>query len=195
MVDRPLSDESRSQGPNEQGLDEQAPQERFVARVIPDPGFSDDDGSVAPAVAAALAAYANSSADHPTTLAALGDVRLLVPVVALLGEVEYDEQGLAHDKSSDMATVLITGRDGRTALLAFTSVDAMSRWRTDARPVPVTMDLAARSAVQDGAAALVVDIAGPVRFVVSGDDLDALARGWRLARMGEGYAWIGAEPE
>ncbi len=43
-----------------------------------------------------------------------------MPVVALLGEVEHDEQGLAHDKTSDMAAVLMTGRDGRTALLAFT---------------------------------------------------------------------------
>ena len=46
--------------------------------------------------------------------------RLLVPVVAILGEVEHDEQGLAHDKTSDMAAVLMTGRDGRKALLAFT---------------------------------------------------------------------------
>ena len=44
-------------------------------------------------------------------------------MVALLGEVEHDEQGLAHDKTSDMAAVLMQGRDGRTALLAFTATD------------------------------------------------------------------------
>ena len=57
---------------------------------------------------------------HHEVLALLQDARLLVPVVALLGEVDHDERGLAHDKTSDMAAVLMTGRDGRTALLAFT---------------------------------------------------------------------------
>ena len=67
------------------------------------------------------AAYdADPDRRHAATLAVLQRARLLVPVVAVLGEVEHDEQGLAHDKTSDMATVLMTGRDGRSALLAFT---------------------------------------------------------------------------
>lgn len=179
--------------------DESFPDERFVDRVIPDPGFSGDDGAAAPEVEAALAAYARTEpaarADHLAALAVVAETRLLVPVVAMLGEVEYDERGLAHDKSSDMATVLVTGRDGRTALLAFTSLASMRRWNSEARPVPVAAGLAATSALQDGAAALVLDIAGPVRFVISADDLDALARGWRLALLGGEYVWIGAEPE
>jgi len=113
-----------------------------------------------------------------------------VPVVALLGEVEYDERGLAHDKSSDMATVLLTGRDGRTALLAFTGTGPLRAWDPQARPVPVATSLAARSAAQDGADALVVDVAGPTRFVIEGDDLAAVAAGWTLARVGEQTAWI-----
>ena len=48
-----------------------------------------------------------------------------MPVVALLGEVEYDDAGLARDKSSDMATVLLTAPDGRRALLAFSGMEAM----------------------------------------------------------------------
>ncbi|MDT9594669.1 SseB family protein [Nocardioides zeae] len=169
--------------------------DRFADRVIPDPGFSGDDGAASADVDAALRAYEAGQAGHHATLAVLAGSRLLVPVVAVLGEVEYDAAGLAHDKSSDMATVLVTGRDGRQALLAFTGTESLTRWRADARPVPVAASLAARSAVQEGAAALVVDIAGPVRFVVSGDDLAGLARGWRLSRVGDGYAWIGAEAE
>ena len=67
-------------------------------------------------------------------LAVLAGSRLLVPVVALLGEVEYDDAGLAHDKSSDMATVLLTAPDGRRALLAFSGTDAMRAWDPEARP-------------------------------------------------------------
>ena len=98
-----------------------------------------------------------------------------MPVVALLGEVEYDERGLAHDKSSDMAAVLLTGADGRMALLAFTGTDALAAWNAEARPVAVPTAIAARAAVQERAAALVIDVAGPVPFVVEGEDLRALA--------------------
>ncbi len=69
----------------------------------------------------------------------------------MLGEVEVDEHGLAHDKSSDMAAVLLTGRDGRRALLAFTGLEPLARWRPDARPVPVTARDAARAALADDA--------------------------------------------
>ena len=108
-------------------------------------------------------------------LARLPQTRLLVPVVAILGEVEHDEQGLAHDKTSDMAAVLMTGRDGRKALLAFTGSAALQAWDPSARPVPVTARHAAQSALQDEASALLIDVAGPVLFVVEGADLRALA--------------------
>jgi hypothetical protein len=160
-------------------------------RTIPDPGFAGDDGSVPPEVTAALAAYdEDPAAGHRTALAALQTTRLLVPVVAVLGEVEHDEQGLAHDKSSDMATVLMQGRDGRMALLAFTGTEPMRRWNPEGRPVPVSVPDAARAAVHDGADALLVDVAGPVRFVVEGDDLRALADGFTLAELAGRLTWV-----
>ncbi len=165
------------------------------SRVIPDPGFAGDDGSAQPELARALAAWATDPTTYPEALAVLQRSRLLVPVVAVLGEVEYDEQGLAHDKTSDMATVLLRGADGRMALLAFTGTEALNAWDPGARPVPVATELAARSALQDGAAALVVDLAGPVRFVVEGEDLRGLAEGWTLARVGGGTAWIRPDGE
>ncbi|WP_248581494.1 SseB family protein [Nocardioides sp. InS609-2] len=159
-------------------------------RRIPDPGFADDDGSADPALAAALSADDGSAARGAEVLSALIGSRLLVPVVALLGEMEYDAAGLAHDKTSDMAAVLLTGADGRLALLAFTSAATLAAWDPEARPVPVTARTAALSAVQEDAAALVVDVAGPHRFVVEGDDLTAVAAGWTLTRAGERVAWL-----
>ena len=154
------------------------------------PAFPDDDGSADPAVRSALAAYdADPATGHPAALAALQDSRLLVPVVATLGEVEVDDQGLAHDKSSDMAAVLVTGRDGRTALLAFTGTETMAAWNPQARPVAVTARDAARSALHDGAAALVVDLAGPVLFAVEGQDLRDLADGLVLREVEGGWGW------
>jgi hypothetical protein len=107
--------------------------------------------------------------------------------------VEVDGAGLAREKTSDMATVLLTGRDGRQALLAFSGLATLSAWRTDARPVPVTAADAARSALQEGAAALVLDVAGPTSYAVEGDLLEGLARGWSLTRVGDGAAWVAPE--
>jgi len=165
-----------------------------TVRSIPDPGFAGDDGSAAAEVTRALSAYdRDPSGARSAALEVLQHARVLVPVVAVLGEVEHDENGLAHDKTSDMATVLMRGRDGRMALLAFTGTEAMRRWDPAARPVPVSLPDAARAAVHDGAEALLVDVAGPVRFVVEGEELRALADGFALTRLAGHYAW--AKPE
>ncbi|MDP3892214.1 SseB family protein [Nocardioides sp.] len=163
---------------------------RFAGSRIPDSGFARDTGEQDAAVAAALEEYALDRSRYADVLLALRESRVLVPVVAVLGEVEYDDQGLAHDKSSDMAAVLMQGRDGRLALLAFTGTTTLQAWNPEARPVPVTAQVAAQSAVQDEAVALVLDIAGPVPVVVEGEDLRGLAAGWALARVGDQVAWI-----
>jgi hypothetical protein len=165
------------------------------ARPTPDPGFAGDDGSAPTDLVAALAAWDADPTRYPEALTAVAGSRLLVPVVAVLGEVEHDEAGLAHDKTSDMATVLMRGGDGRLALLSFTGTATLAAWDPAARPVPVSAQVAARSALQDGAEALLVDVAGPVPLVVEGDDLEGLARGWTLARVGSGTAWIRPDAE
>ncbi|MGA8846432.1 MAG: SseB family protein [Nocardioides sp.] len=164
----------------------------MTERQLQGPAFPDDDGSADPALAAALAAYGatNGNDEYVAALALLQGARVLVPVVAVLGEVEVDAHGLAHDKSSDMAAVLIQTPDGRRGLLAFTSTDALAAWNPEARPVPVATRTAAQAAVQESAAALVIDVAGPTRWVADGDTLTALAAGYRLARLDGGLAWV-----
>ena len=170
-----------------------------LVRTIPDPGFADDSGVGDPRLSRVLADHLAGTATSGAVLAVLQDARLLVPVVAVLGEVEVDEHGLAHDKSSDMAAVLVRAADGSTGLLAFTSTETMARWDPEARPVPVTASTAATAAVQDGAEALLVDLAGPATYVVDGEDLSRLAAGWRLVALGDGrdqrHGWIGPAAE
>ncbi|KRB75782.1 hypothetical protein ASE01_12000 [Nocardioides sp. Root190] len=171
----------------------ESPKERPDARRLEGSEYVDDDGSASPALASALAGYDAGTVPYAEALAALGSSRLLVPVVALLGEVEIGEDGLARDKSSDMAAVLLTGGDGRLALLAFSDIAALTAWNPEARPVPVAAHLAAATAVQEGAAALVLDVAGPHRLVVDGDDLHRIASGWRAVRLEDGgWGWLGA---
>ena len=133
-------------------------------RLLAGAGAPDDTGAADPALAAALAAYDADPSREPEVLAALAEARLLVPVVAELGEAETGPDGLVRDKSSDMATVLMRGADGRLALLAFTGTEALERWDPEARPVPVPARTAALAALQDGAEALLIDVAGPVPY-------------------------------
>lgn len=142
---------------------------------IPNPGFAEDDGTADPRLAAALAAWAADPATEPDVLAALRPSRLMVPIVALLGEVEIDAHGHKHEKTSDMAVPVVQAADGRRALPAFTSLDAMARWRADARPAPVAAPQAAMVAYSEQADTLLVDPAGPVAYRLSGARLRALA--------------------
>ncbi|MEV6416914.1 SseB family protein [Kribbella sp. NPDC051718] len=149
-------------------------------------GFDDDDGSADAALAEAL-----GQRDQGAILAALTKARLLVPVVAMLGEVEYDERGLAHDKTSDMAVALLKGQDGRNALLAFTSTESLKLWSPEARPMPAQAQLVATAAIQEGAAAIVLDVAGPAPAVIETDDVRRVAAGLQVVKLEDGgYGWL-----
>ncbi|CAM3232568.1 SseB family protein [Nocardioides dubius] len=164
--------------------------DRFAGAQLIESNFPDDRGERPEVLTRALEEWAADRTRSAGVLRALQEVRLLVPVVAMLGEVEYDEQGLAHDKSSDMAAVLMQGRDGRLALLAFSGVETLSTWNPEARPVAVPAQVAAQSALQDDAVALVLDVAGPRTFVVQGDDLVGLASGWQLVEVDGQSGWL-----
>ena len=143
---------------------------------IPDSGFSDDDGSADPRLSAALTAWSADRSAVGPVLAALKNARLLVPVVAVLGEVEEDERGLRREKTSDMAVPTLKAGD-RTALPAFTSTDSLARWDPAARPVAVPLHQALQAAAHEKADTVVLDVAGPVPFELTGPALLALAEG------------------
>ena len=134
--------------------------------------FRADRGAADPRVTAALAAHQAGQGSEQAALTALAAARLLVPVVAVL----VDGTAAQGDKDSEMVLPTLIGRDGRTAVLAFTSLDALARWRPEARPVPAEADRVWRAAVADGCA-VVIDVAGPVPLAVEGARLAALAAG------------------
>ncbi len=130
--------------------------------------FAGDDGRTDPRLADALA---RGDASAVSDLLESG-VRLLVPIVAVLDEVD---EATGADKSSHMASVSLVQSDGRRGLLAFTSTQSLAQWDPQARPVPAWSHDVAAAAVQEGADGVLVDIAGPVRFAIDGELLDSLA--------------------
>lgn len=143
--------------------------------LVPQP-FAGDDGRADPRLAAALAA-----GDEEELAAALAAARVLVPVVAVLGDepAPVGPSGLPVDRNADMAVATLAGPDGRRALPVFSCVDSLHAWDRTARPVPAEGARAALAALGDGWNALVVDPAGPWPRVVRRPVLEALAQGRR----------------
>lgn len=144
-------------------------------RSLASPAFAGDEGAADPALRAALSAgpvpvTADIARDLPLEL--LMHARLLVAVVAQADEV--DESGA--DKDSHMSVVSMINPSGERGLLAFTGLDAMALWDPQARPVPISGPEAAMAALDDGARALVIDVQGPARHVVTGERLAFLAK-------------------
>ena len=150
---------------------------RVAPSTVPVPDFAGDDGSADPGLAAVLAARARGEASERDLVQALTGRRLMVPLVAVLDEAEPGAAGPAQEKDSHLASVSLIGLDGRPALLAFSSVAALAAWDPAARGVPAVADAVARSAIDDGAAAVLLDLAGPARVTVSGRGLEVLAGG------------------
>ena len=118
-------------------------------------------------------------------LQTLPGVRVFVPIIALLGETPAE-----GDKNADMAAVLMTGADGRQALLAFSSVATMAVWDPKARPVPILGKDAAQATLDEGASAILLDLANPTFTVIESQDVEHLAQGHRLLRSAAGAAWV-----
>ena len=132
--------------------------------------FADDDGSISPEVREALEAVDLPRHQYLDELwAALVGGRLIVPVAAhalpgRLGGSQVQSVTLpqgpsgdgapqvpAHevhtaDACQDAATLAVSLPDGHIALPVFTSAEAMNRWRSDVRPVPVSPQRAAQVA-------------------------------------------------
>ncbi len=164
----------------------------YPRTLAPSP-FPADDGSATPETRRLLAAAAGDTGPtaYLRAVAALCLDRLLVPVVATATRMGQADAGLTSDKEAEMAVVLLQAADGRRALLAFSGLDSLQAWQGSARPVPVTLDRAAQTAEAEGAAAVLIDCAGPVSMSVEGDLLAQLAAGHRLVETAPGeFGWV-----
>lgn len=136
-----------------------------------DPAFPDDDGSSDPLARDLLRSVADGDVPALSAARALRDWRLLAAVVSVLDA--RDESGA--DKDSHMAVVSILNSDGHRGMLAFSGIDALADWNPEGRPVPALGRDLGRSAIEDGASAVIIDVSGPHRVVLEGPALLALA--------------------
>jgi hypothetical protein len=144
--------------------------------------FAADDGSTPPAFALAISAFRamdatdeNRASAHAALIDAVRVSRFLIPLVAEAGDEGVNADGLRVDKTQELAIVRVKGPDGQTVLPIFSSVAAMSAWRSDARPVPADGRRAAVSALTDDCTWVVIDPTSDTELVVRHPALRAIA--------------------
>ncbi|MGN6446773.1 SseB family protein [Amnibacterium sp.] len=152
----------------------------FAGRSFEPSPWGHDDGTAPAAYVEALAAFHAGEAGVEAVVDALRGARLLVPLLAEVGERGETASGHAFDKTAELALVTVAGPDGRRVLPAFSSAAAMQAWNPKARPVPAPARQVALGAASDGTELVVIDAATD-RFGVRRSALEALARDlpWR----------------
>jgi hypothetical protein len=137
--------------------------------------FSDDDGSANPKLIQALAEYRVNPADPRAVFQAFASSRLLIPLLADLGESGEGVHGQTVDKSADLSIVTVQTPDGQTGLPVFSSVAAMAVWNKTARPVPADAVRVALAAASEGNTRIVLDPGSETEFVFRRPAIKAMA--------------------
>lgn len=152
----------------------------------PSSRFSGDHGEADPLTRDAIARV-DDHTSYIRALVALCSSRLLLPIVA-----SGDDGGDSPDpgRQAEMAAVTLTDETG-SYLLAFTGIDSLQTWNRTARPVPCLLDELSATVEPSGATALLIDVAGPRPFVISGEALELLASGMAVVEFEGGeFAWV-----
>lgn len=146
--------------------------------------FANDDGTTPAQLKEALDAFHSLALDseerpgrHMNVVDAIRVSRFLVPLLAEAGDVGVNSAGLVVDKTQELAIVTVAGPAGQKVLPVFTSVEAMQKWKPEARPVPVEARRAALAAAADGAQWIVIDPQSPTEIVLRRPVVEAIAKG------------------
>lgn len=137
---------------------------------------SNDDGTAPEALIRAIERFRSGDGGEQPVIAELIRSRLLIPLVAALGESGATPEGHLVDKSAELSIVTVAGPDGRDVLPAFSSVDAMARWNPKARPVPADAVRVALAAASEGTDVVVLDPTSETEFVIRRPALWAIAQ-------------------
>lgn len=148
----------------------------WAGRTFEHSASSDDDGSAPPLLIEALRRFRAREVGESDVVDVIRASRLLIPLVAHLGEAGTNDHGLTVDKSQELAIVTVAGPDGRTALPVFTSVEAMRAWNPAARPVPADGVRVAVAAASEQTDVVIVDPVSETEFAIRRPALWAIAQ-------------------
>lgn len=137
--------------------------------------FADDDGTARPELIAAIKDF-HISQDPAKVFEEFSKSRVLIPLLADLGESEDGAHGLKVDKSAELSIVNVSTPDDQVGLPVFSSVEAMLRWNPVARPVPSDAVKVALAAASEGNTRIILDPGSETEFAFRRAAIAALAQ-------------------
>jgi hypothetical protein len=139
----------------------------------------DDDGTAPPKLMAVITNFHQGDATEVDVVDVIRESRLLIPLLAKAGETTTTDTGLTVDKTQELSIVTVTGPDGRAVLPVFSSVEAMSTWNPDARPVPAAGTRVALAAASEKTDLVIIDPLSDSEFVIRRPALWSIAQSTR----------------
>jgi hypothetical protein len=139
--------------------------------------YAQDDGLADSTLIAAIAAFQSRIGSLELVMTAFAEARLLIPLMANLGESGEGEHGLTVDKSAELSIVTVRTPDGQNGLPVFSSVESMKVWNPEARPVPNHGRAVALAAASEGNTRIVLDPMSPSEIVITRPAIAAIAQG------------------
>jgi hypothetical protein len=156
----------------------------WEGRELEENRFAGDDGSAPEEFLTVISGFRAGELGQVAVVDVLRVSRLLVPLLAQLGESEIGANGLKVDKSAELSIVTVKSPDDQDALVVFTSVAAMQRWNPSARPVPTDAIRVCLAAASQLSTRVVVDPGSDTEFVI---------RRPAIARIAQSLDWQPAE--
>jgi hypothetical protein len=146
--------------------------------------FSNDDGQAPPKLVQTIAFFRAGEVGAEAVVDQIRVSRLLVPLLANLGESEDGAHGLKVDKSADLSIVTVKSPDDQDSLVVFSSVQAMTAWNKSSRPVPTDAIRVCLAAASQMSTRVVLD---------PGSDTEFVLRRPVIAKIAQSLAWIPPE--
>jgi hypothetical protein len=156
----------------------------WEGRELEENRFAGDDGSAPEEFVTAISGFRSGNLGQADVVNALRVSRLLVPLLAQLGDSEIGANGLKVDKSAELSIVTVKAPDDQDALVVFSSVAAMQRWNPSARPVPTDAIRVCLAAASQLSTRVVIDPGSETEFVL---------RRPAIARIAQSLDWQPAE--
>lgn len=148
----------------------------WEGRELHENNFAGDDGSADETLIETITNFQRGEVTNEAVVEAFSNARLLIPLLADLGESEIGEHGHKVDKSAELSIVTVGTPDEQNGLPVFSSVAAMQLWNPTARPVPSDAVRAAIAAVTEGNTRIILDAEGPTEFAIRRPAIAAIAQ-------------------
>ena len=138
--------------------------------------FAGDDGKADAGLIAAIENLHAGTGSVVGVVDAFRKARVLIPLLANLGEAGEGAHGQTVDKSADLSIVTVETPDKQNGLPVFSSVATMQAWNKDARPVPHSAVKAALAAASEGNTRIILDPGSATEFVIRRPAFEAIAK-------------------